>query len=207
MIISTGIPDQDSFSISASSFNPEVWQYDGVKVTVIARLADAFNNPPPPTVVFFTTEGGSIGHSSADRQCTTGDDGSCSVIWRSQAPKPEGKELFVESENPRITNIDDNGLPNFMGQKYGGRATVLATTIGEESFPHLNGNGRFDECEVAAFLGNTGKPCNADGSLNTLGADITYSDNDIAGNLYDLKEAFIDHNEDGLFNPIEIGGN
>ncbi len=206
LIISTGIPDQDSFSISASSFNPEAWQYDGAEVTITARLADAFNNPPPSTVVFFTTEGGSIGHSSADRQCTTGDDGSCSVIWRSQAPKPAGKELFAEGETPRTTNIDLNGLPSFMGQKYGGRATILATTIGEESFADLNGNGRFDECEVIAFRGGTGKPCNADGSINLSGVDITYSGNDVSGKPFDLKEAFIDHNEDGLFNPIETGG-
>jgi hypothetical protein len=206
LIISTGIPDQDSFSISASSLNPEAWQYDGEEVTITARLADAFNNPPRPTVIYFTTEGGSIGHLSADSQCTTGDDGSCSVIWRSQAPRPEGKELFVEGQDPKTTNIDINGFPNHMGQKYGGRATILATTIGEESFPDLNGNGRFDECEIAAFLGGSGKPCNADGSINTLGDESTYTGNDIAGNPYDLKEAFVDHNEDGLFNPIEIGG-
>ena len=206
LIISTGIPDQDSFSISASSFNPEAWQYDGAEVTITARLADAFNNPPPPTVVFFTAEGGSIGHSSSDRQCTTNDDGACSVIWRSQAPKPEGKELFTEGEDPRTTNIDSDGKPNFMGQKYGGRATILATTIGEESFVDLNGNGRFDECEVIAFRGGTGKPCNADGSSNMAGVDIIYSGNDVSGKPFDLKEAFIDHNEDGLFNPIETGG-
>tara|TARA_R110001583_G_scaffold123391_1_gene274831 strand:+ start:14642 stop:16873 length:2232 start_codon:yes stop_codon:yes gene_type:complete len=204
LIISTGIPDQDSFSLSASSFNPEAWQYDGVEVIITARLADAFNNPPLPTVVFFTTEGGSIGHLSADRQCTTGDDGSCFVTWRSQSPKPAGKELFAEEKTPRITNIDLNGEPNFMGQKYGGRATILATTIGEESFPDLNGNGRFDECEVAAFLGTKGKPCNKDGGINSSGVEITYSGNDIAGNPYDLREAFVDHNEDDYFNPNPV---
>ena len=93
-----------------------------------------------------------------------------------------------------------------MGQKYGGRTTILATTIGEESFADLNGNGRFDECEVAAFLGGKGKPCNADGSINDTGLEVDYTGNDISGRPFDLKEAFIDHNEDGLFNPIEIGG-
>jgi len=29
---------------------------------------------------------------------------------------------------------------NIRGQKYGGRATIIATAIGEESFPYLNGN-------------------------------------------------------------------
>ncbi len=202
--ISTGIPDQDSMSISASSLNPEAWEYDGAEVTITARLADASNNPPPPTIVYFTTEGGSI--ETLGNSCITSDDGSCSVIWRSQSPKPEGKELYAEGENPRTSNIDNNGLPNFMGQKYGGRVTILATTIGEESFPDLNGNGRFDECEVKAFTGGTGKPCKADGTIDENGIDITYTGNDISGKPYDLKEAFVDHNEDGLFNPSEVGG-
>jgi len=57
----------------------------------------------------------------------------------------------------------------------------LATAIGEESFPDLNGNGRFDATEMAAFAGN-----------------------DISGHPYDLTEAFVDHNEDGFYNPGEI---
>ena len=78
---------------------------------------------------------------------------------------------------------DETHLPeeiNTMGQKLGGRANILATVIGEESFPDLNGNARFDASEMDAFLGN-----------------------DISGRPYDQKEAFVDHNEDGLYNPSE----
>jgi len=208
LVISTGIPDQDSFSLSASTLNVEGWDVDGTEVTITARLADAFNNPVPDgTAINFTTEGGSIAPS-----CTT-ENGVCSVIWTSQYPRPEGKELHAEGETPRTSNINDHGMPNFMGQKYGGRVTILATAIGEESFPDLNGNGRFDECEVHAFTGyvrddsnnsGTGKPCKDDGSVDD--GNISYSGNDVSGNPYDLKEAFIDHNEDGLFNPSETGG-
>lgn len=61
LVVSTGKPDQDSFSLSASVFNVEGWNYDGAKVTITARLADAFNNPVPDgTAVVFTAEGGSI---------------------------------------------------------------------------------------------------------------------------------------------------
>lgn len=201
LISSTGIPDQDSFSLSADILNPEGWSIDGTEVTVTARLADAFNNPPPPTVVYFTTEGGSIGNSSADKQCTTDDSGACSVIWRSQNPRPEGNVL---GDINNIGHIPE--VWNTMGQKFGGRATVLAHTIGEESFPDLNGNGRFDVCEVAAFKGGVGKPCNDDGSINDAGADITFSGNDVGGNPFDLAEAFSDYNEDGVFNPSELGG-
>jgi hypothetical protein len=211
LISSTGIPDQDSFSLSADILNAEGWSKDGTEVKVTARLADAFNNPPPPTVVYFTTEGGSIGNSSADKQCTTDDSGACSVTWRSQNPRPEGHVLqhntgdeYNWSTTPDVIHAPE--IYNTLGQKYGGRATILAHVIGEESFPDLNGNGRFDVCEIKAFTGGVGKPCNDDGSLNGAGADITYSGNDVGGNPYDLAEAFVDHNEDGVFNPSELGG-
>jgi hypothetical protein len=166
LVVSTGIPDQDSFSLSASIHNPEGWNVDGTEVTVTARLADAFNNPVPNgTAVTFTTEGGSI-----EPSCVT-QNGMCAVTWRSQYPRPEG-HVLGDANKPELQNT--------MGQKYGGRVTVLATAIGEESFPDLNGNGRFDASEKAAFDGT-----------------------DISGDNYDLKEAFVDHNEDGLYNPTE----
>ena len=176
LVISTGIPDQDSFSLSATILNPEGWDRDGTEVDVTARLADAYNNPVPDgTAVSFTTEGGSI-----EPFCVT-TNGVCSVKWYSQYPRPTGKELAKEGRVPEQYNT--------MGQKYGGRATILATAIGEESFPDLNGNGRFDSSEVSAFSGN-----------------------DVSGRPYDLKEAYADYNEDGFYNPgetnsaEEIGG-
>ncbi len=172
LVLSTGIPDQDSFSLSASILNPEGWDIDGNEVEVTARLADAFNNPAPDgTAVSFTTEGGSI-----DSFCVTSN-GACSVTWRSQFPRPEG-HILGDINNP--THLPET--TNTMGQKLGGRATILATAIGEESFPDLNGNGRFDAAEMTAFAGN-----------------------DISGRPYDVKEAFVDHNEDGLYNPTEGG--
>ena len=170
LVISTGIPDQDSFSLSANILNPEGWDLDGTTVDVTARLADAFNNPVPDgTAVNFTTEGGSI-----EPFCTT-TNGVCTVQWFSQYPKPTGKELIPQGRVPEEINT--------MGQLYGGRATILATAIGEESFPDLNGNGRFDASEMTAFAGN-----------------------DVSGRPYDLKEAFADYNEDGFYNPGESNG-
>ncbi|KFZ37109.1 hypothetical protein HR45_11890 [Shewanella mangrovi] len=179
LVISTGIPDQDSFSLSAEILNAEGWNIDGTQVMVTARLADAFNNPVPDgTAVYFTTEGGSIAPS-----CVT-TDGACSVAWRSQNPRPEGQTLVDPAtgamRNPRAELVDGG---NFYGQQFGGRATITATAQGEESFPDLNGNGRFDPSEMAAFAGN-----------------------DVSGNPYDLDEAFGDYNEDGIFNPQQAGG-
>jgi hypothetical protein len=181
LVVSTGIPDQDSFSLSASVLNPEAWDRDGTTVDVTARLADAYNNPVPDgTAVSFTTEGGSI-----EPSCITAN-GACTVVWTSQLPRPEGHVLAhnTNDEYNYFTNQPDVTHPpeeyNSLGQKYGGRATIIATAIGEESFPDLNGNGRFDANEMAAFAGT-----------------------DVSGKLYDLKEAFADYNEDGFYNPGE----
>ena len=175
LVVSTGIPDQDSFSLSADILNPDGWDIDGTEVNVTARLADAFNNPAPDgTVVSFITEGGAI-----EPSCTTAN-GACSVTWTSQNARPAGETL--SGRDPRTTNIDNSGVPNFMGQSYGGRVTITATAIGNETFPDLNGNGLFDSSEEAAFTAQT----------------------DVNGLPFDLKEAFVDYNEDGFFNPQEV---
>ncbi|MCH2057692.1 MAG: Ig-like domain-containing protein [Thalassotalea sp.] len=188
LVVSTGIPDQDSMSLSASVLNPEAWSYDGDElagVDMTIRMADAFNNPVPDgTAVNFTTEGGSI-----DPSCVT-ENGACTVKWRGQFPRPEGEVLnpttclYVGTTSTVSIATGCADWRNTMGQRFGGRATVLATAIGEESFPDLNGNGRFDATEVDSFVGGT----------------------DLSGRPFDLKEAFVDHNEDGFYNPAESGG-
>lgn len=178
LVISTGIPDQDSFSLSAEILNAEGWNVDGTEVEVTARLADAFNNPVRDgTAVTFVTEGGSIGSS-----CVTVD-GACSVTWKSQNARPVGQSLSNNDgtyRNPRAELVNGG---NFYGQPFGGRATITAYAIGEESFPDLNGNGRFDETERTAFAGT-----------------------DVSGQPFDLDDAFNDYNEDGVFNPQQTGG-
>lgn len=169
LVISTGLPDQDSFSLSADNYNPEGWNYDGVEVKVTARLADAFNNPVPDgTAVSFTAEGGVI-----ESSCTT-TAGACTVTWTSQNPRPIGNTLGG-GDQPSLDNL---------GQPYGGRVTILATAIGEESFPDLNGNGRFDLDEWDDFE-------------NKL---------DVSGRSFDLSEAFVDHNEDYMYDRSLTGG-
>ncbi|MCL1076750.1 hypothetical protein D5R81_00660 [Parashewanella spongiae] len=191
LVVSTGIPDQDSFSLSAEVLNAEGWSIDGNRVQVTARLADASNNPAPDgTDVVFTTEGGAIGTDGDDSgsskgSCTT-INGACSVIWRSQNTRPEGIKLINERGdqiNDPVADLALN-LGNHYGQKYGGRATITAHALGEESFTDSNNNGRFDSIEANQFLNGT----------------------DVNGESFDLDDAYTDYNEDSVFNHPELGG-
>ena len=166
LYVSTGLPDQDSFSLSATNFNPEGWEYNDVEVVITAQLADSFNNPVRDgTSVTFTTEGGGI-----EDNCRTVN-GTCSVTWTSHNPKPTGATL---SQLGRVPSLTDT-----LEQPFGGRVTITAYAIGEESFPDTNGNNKFDIEELNQFE----------------------SGRDVSGNPYDLPEAFVDYNEDRLFNP------
>jgi hypothetical protein len=119
LVISTGLPDQDSFTWSVQCPNIEAWQYNGVENDVTVQMADRFQNPvPDDTSVSFNAEGGSI-ESSCSTVTTDTQSGFCVVTWTSSNPRP------------------DNG-----------RVTVLAHAIGEESFTDANGNGVFDDGDV-----------------------------------------------------------
>ena len=119
LTISTGIPDDDSFSLSASKLNPEFWEIDGNTTVLTVRLADHFNNPVPNgTVVNFTTEGGSI-VASCSTVIDSNGNSNCSSTLTSQAPRPAD-----------------------------GRVTVMAYALGEESFIDLNGNGVADVADL-----------------------------------------------------------
>lgn len=90
IVVTTGLPVQRAFSLSAETFNLEGWSRDSspeVPATRIqALLADAFGNPVPDgTPVVFQTNMGSVG-SSSKGGCTTVN-GGCSVDFRTQNPR------------------------------------------------------------------------------------------------------------------------
>lgn len=175
--VSTGLPDQDSISLSFGTNAPEALNIDGVTTPVTIRLADKYNNAVPDgTTIYFTTEGGAI------RDADTGTVGSCltsaskcSLTWESQNPRPVGNRLDVEGLSNGCATwafgphsfapcINSSG----MGQPYGGRATVTAYAQGEEIFVDNDGDGWF-----------------------TQGDDFFAKNN--------LSEVFYDHNEDGFY--------
>ena len=124
LTITTGIPDNDSVSLSTACVNVEGWNIDGITSQTTIRMADRYNNPVPDgTAVTFTAEGGQIGGSCQTATFPT-EAGVCSVSWVTQAPRP----------------------PN-------GRVSILATAIGEESFTDVDSNGRFNGTDFEAPIG------------------------------------------------------
>lgn len=170
LTVSTGLPDQNSISLSVekSFVVEEAMTVDGVTRQITVRMADKFNNPVPDgTAAVFTTEYGSIGSSCE----TVG--GSCSVTWTSQAPRvptlEENQDLVVSIYDQGYSCPSHSGTsgpcPDDLGMIRGGRSTILVTAIGEESFIDSNANGIYDEGEKWS----------------------------------NLTEAWIDHNENGFY--------
>jgi hypothetical protein len=194
LAITTGQPDNESFSLSASILNPGGFDFDGFNSELTVRAADSFNNPVPDgTTVIFTTEYGAIVGS-----CDTVE-GACSATWTSQderlplfastgrvlritqlacdsnfdgTPDTDSGGGAIGTGNPCPTVLTDPADIDFPGQIYGGRSTILAYATGEESFIDSNGNGLYD----------VGEP------------------------FVDLAEAFIDKNEDGVFGGAGTSG-
>ncbi|MBI9091472.1 MAG: Ig-like domain-containing protein [Desulfobacterium sp.] len=131
LVISTGLADQNSFSISATPFNPEGWNIDGVTVAVTVRAADHFNNPVPDgTSIYFTTEGGVI-----DPTCSTVN-GACSVEWRSQDPRPgNGRVTILATALGEESFIDANG-----SGRYESSADILGDDM-DEAFVDADEDG------------------------------------------------------------------
>jgi hypothetical protein len=178
LTVTTGLPASAGFSIAvgAPSYvssglacpNVEAWGTDGVTVPITVRLSDRYNNPAPDgTSIAFNTNGGHIGGS-----CTTPSnypalpsaaDGTCTVTWTSANPRP-------------LTSSD---APPLLAS---GRATILATTIGEESFTDTNGNGYWDTGEPFVNLGEPYRDDNENG-------------------VHDSAEFFLDFNHNGMWDP------
>jgi hypothetical protein len=152
LTVTTGVPTANSFSLAVGCFNIEGWDIDGTTTSVTGRLGDRFQNPVPDgTAVTFSAEGGNV-QSQCTTTTTTTEGGVCSVNFR--------------SSNPRPTD---------------GRASLLASAIGEESFVDANGNGVFDA-----------------GTEGFTDVDEAFRDDDESG-IYTAGKTFVDFNNDGLY--------
>jgi hypothetical protein len=192
LAVNTGLPDQNSFTLSADNLNPEADSFSGQTVNFVARLADTFNNPVPDgTSISFTTEGGII-----EPSCIT-TNGTCSVTWTSANPRTSdhrvtilataiGHEtLFDANGNNSFDDTDGvailDGTDSGFGTSQFGQTGFIdhseawrddnANRIKDvsEIFLDYNNNGQFDAAD-GLFNGpqcNSADSC-GQGSANTL---------------------------------------
>ncbi|NKC18942.1 hypothetical protein CWC29_008795 [Pseudoalteromonas sp. S4498] len=106
LILSSGVTDQDSFSLSADVLNPNALNYDGVTSNLTLRFGDQFNQFSADGVAAtILSEAGTIGSidSTDTYECRT-DNASCTVVWRSQGDRP----FYGYEWGNRIGDIDGN---------------------------------------------------------------------------------------------------
>ena len=211
LIVSTGVADQNSISLSAKLLNPygsRAVEYeggancnslgtkndafytggleaDGLCTDVMIKLADRFNNPVPDgTAAILTTEFGRIQGS-----CIT-QGGDCSVSWTSQNPRASAT---VEAYSAPIT-INEN---------------LDATTPNRYYCPsHYASHGPCPDDIASPEVNAPGAPRGGRSTLTVIvNGEESFVDRNgngyyDAGELWtNLTEAFTDHNEDGVFTP------
>lgn len=147
LVISTGLADQDSFSISVGCFNIEGNDYDGTTTSVNILAADRFNNPVPDgTAVSFRAEGGQI-----QPQCLT-TAGGCSVNFTSSSPRTSDHRVTIlATAIGEESFVDTNGNGRYnAGETFGDQTEAFldknenGARDGDEEFVDFNNNGSFD---------------------------------------------------------------
>lgn len=117
LVVSTGIPHDNGFTIAADKLAIEGFNFDGETAVFTARLADHFGNfVPDGTAVSFRTEGGV---SSITPSCTTLG-GACTVTLSSSGARPlDGRLTVLATAIGEETYTDANGNGIFdSGESY-----------------------------------------------------------------------------------------
>jgi len=192
LAIHTGVPFQQSMSLSASTLALEAWDIDGVNSDITLRVSDENNNPvADDTTIVFEADGGQVSGNCK----TTGQDSNsaCTVTWSSQNPRPKGHLYNLPAGRCNAPGYIPGDVSNTEGNNlYGiGRATVLATTDGQETYSDANGNRVYDTGETYTALGEAYLDSNENGSYDTAGV--------INHDSADVEERFRDYNENSEF--------
>ncbi|WP_026960136.1 Ig-like domain-containing protein [Aliagarivorans taiwanensis] len=187
LAIRTGIPTQETMSLSAETLAVEAWNVDGVTSELILRVSDENNNPVPDnTSVVFTAEGGQVTANCLTSGETT--NSSCTVSWVSQNPRPKGHVRSFASGSCGAPGYIPVDVANTQGTNvYGvGRATILATTLGQETFSDANGNRVFDSGETYTALPEAWVDADENGSFNSSGI-FNHDDDNVTEDFRDFN--------------------
>jgi len=107
LTITTGLPAQNAFSLSVSTFNIEGWIYDGTTSTLTITASDRLGNPVPDgtAINFITPEGAQINSAS----CITAS-GTCTTTFISANPRPaDGRVTVLAYAVGEMSFVDANG--------------------------------------------------------------------------------------------------
>lgn len=162
LVISTGLPTQDRFSLSVGTHNIEGWGYDNVTTALSVLAFDRVGNPVPNgTTVNFVTEGAGVAPSPG--VCSV-QDGGCTVQFVSGERRPQNETVGVclNASGNQVPSTDVGAVANTC--VYSGRVTVLAYANGEESFDDTNGDNLYQTTETHRRLGDAYIDSNEDGS-------------------------------------------
>ncbi|WP_017445701.1 Ig-like domain-containing protein [Gayadomonas joobiniege] len=183
----TGIGDQNSTAFVAESLNIEAWGIAGVENKLTLFLADHNNHPVlDGTSAVFRTDTGMI-----DGSCTTLD-GVCVVNWKSSNPVLNGNDLIngfcdVGNDNDPSNDIPVDGKPCF---------GPVADTDNDGDFDSNDVQGPLQiahprQGRVSVLAYSKGEESFVDANANGI--------YDAGETFYNLGEAFLDDNADGLF--------
>ena len=213
LFVSTGVADQNSISLSAKLLNPYGstlagykggklcsdlgydnasyltggLEADGLCTEVSVKLADKFNHPVPDgTVATFVSEYGRILSS-----CATVN-GDCSVAWNSQNPRASATVTQYTAPITINENLDSSTPSRYNCPSHRANHGPCPDDIAD---PEINPPGapRGGRSTVTVFV--TGEESFIDKNSNGF-----YDEGEIWTNL---TEAFTDHNEDGVFTPVQ----
>lgn len=161
LAVSTGLPDQDSFTLASDVYNVEALNhyYETANITVYLGGLTGNNAVPDGTTVNFLTEGGRISNKDGEGFCVTAKN-ECSVVWQATKPRP----------------ID-------------GRVTIAAYATGTESFEDTKpSDGTFNDGETYTDISEVFHDINFDRKydygefyVDAKDADGSYSNDFSAG--------------------------
>ncbi len=208
LTITTGIPDQDSFSLSRTLSNIEGLDYDGTTTVFTARLADHFNNPAPDgTPVNFTSEGGSIVAT-----CST-IAGACDAIFTSQNLRPSNGRITVLAYavgEESFVDLNGNGWADLAPTNEMIDANAATTDLAE-AYVDYNENGSRDAAtEPFIDFNNDSIYTAADGKYSGVLCDNVNAGRSSAGTCAATKTSHVRNSAvvvlSGSFATITING-
>ncbi|KQC10654.1 MAG: hypothetical protein APR62_11625 [Smithella sp. SDB] len=184
LVITTGLPSQNRFTLAVQTHNIEGWGYAGVPSTLTVYAFDRLGNSvPDETAVSFVSEGGGITPGSCEIT-----DGKCSVTFLSGNPLPaSGRVIVLAYAVGEESFIDDNGNNTYdTGETF---YTLGTLYIDSNEDYHWNTGEQF----FAPYSSEGTSACPADGLSKDGTCDATWSINYVLGrNLIILSDSYAD---------------